>query len=335
VSPRTRLVLAAAVVGLAAGVLALARGGSREPAPADRPSAPAAPAAPSAVETPKPAGGAARADGGRALALVESLCAFGPRAPGTEGHDRALAFLGRRLRATGAAVLEQRFTIRDQAGRPVAATNLVARFRPDLADRVIVGAHWDTRPRADRDPDPARRSAPILGANDGGSGTALLLLLAEAMAASPAPIGVDLILFDAEDWGLEGDIAQYSLGARYYAGLLAGQPRARAGIIVDMVGDEDLAIRREQSSVSAAPRIAESIWGIAREVGADAFLDEDVPLIYDDHLPLIQAGIPTLLLIDLDYPHWHTHSDLLDKVSARSLEQVGQVLFTWIYRGAP
>ncbi len=291
---------------------------------------------PEAARPARPAvSGVPRADGARAFALVESLCAFGPRAPGTPGHERAKAFLHARLRAAAPDVRVDGFTVVREGGGLVAAANLVARFRPELEDRVIVAAHWDTRPRADRDPDPARRAEPIVGANDGGSGTALLLLLAEAMASSPPPVGVDLVLFDAEDWGREGDLGKYCLGSRHYASSLLGGPLPRAGLVVDMVGDESPAIRRERASLSAAPRLVDSIWRIAREVGADAFLDELGTVVYDDHVPLIQAGIPTILLIDLDDPHWHTHADLPDKVRPGSLQQVGDVLFTWIYRGAP
>ncbi len=284
---------------------------------------------------PAAVAGVPRVDGARAFALVESLCAFGPRAPGTPGHDRAKTFLHDRLRAASPDVRVDGFTIAREGGGLVAAANLVARFRPELEDRVVVAAHWDTRPRADRDPDPDRRAEPIVGANDGGSGTALLLLLAEAMASSPPPVGVDLVLFDAEDWGREGDLGQYCLGSRHYASALRGGPLPRAGLVVDMVGDASPAIRRERASLSSAPRLVESIWRIAREVGADAFLDEDGTLVYDDHVPLIQAGIPTVLLIDLDYPFWHTRADLPDKVRPGSLQQVGDVLFAWVYRGAP
>lgn len=281
------------------------------------------------------AAGVPRFDGARAFALVESLCAFGPRAPGTAGHDAAAEFLKRRLRAAGGEPLVQGFSVTDERGRPVAAANVVARFRPEQGDRILVGAHWDTRPRADRDARPDRRAEPIIGANDGGSGTALLLHIAEVMAASPPPIGVDLVLFDAEDWGEEGNLREYCLGSRHYASEIRRTPLPRAGLIVDMVGDADLTIRKESSSVAAAPQIVESIWAIAAEKGADVFLDEEGSAIFDDHVPLIQAGIPTLLLIDLDYPHWHTHDDLPDKMSAENLGQVGDVVLTWIYRAAP
>lgn len=279
--------------------------------------------------------GVPRVDGARAVALVESLCAFGPRAPGTPGHDLAKAFLEARLRAATPDVRVEAFSVRGDGGRIVAAANLVARFRADLEDRVIVATHWDSRPRADQDPDSTRRAEPILGANDGGSGTAILLLLAEAMAASPPPVGVDIVLFDAEDWGREGDLANYCLGSRHFASRLLGGPLPRAGLVVDMVGDASPMIWRERSSTAAAPRLVDTIWGIARELGADAFLDQPGVVIYDDHVPLIQAGIPAVLLIDLDYPAWHTHADRPDQVRGSSLEQVGGVVFTWVYRGAP
>ncbi len=314
-----------ALLAVVAAIAALAPGGRAPRAGAAGPPGPARAASAAVPE----------ADGERALALVETLCAFGPRAPGTPGHEKALAFLSARLRATADAVRIDPFAIQAPGGVVVRATNLVAQFRPELADRILVGAHWDTRPRADRDPDPARREEPIVGANDGGSGTALLLALAEAMEKTPPPVGVDLVLFDAEDWGREGDLANYCLGSRRFAASLGSAALPRAALVIDMVGDADLAIRKESVSSTAAPGLVESLWRIARDEGADAFLHERAVQIFDDHVPLIQAGIPAALLIDLEYDAWHTHADLPDKLSAASLAQVGRVVFAWVYSGAP
>jgi Zn-dependent M28 family amino/carboxypeptidase len=324
---RRTALAAGALSAVAAAALVVAATRARGPARG----APAPAPAGNAARAPSPP----RADGARALALVESLCAFGPRAPGTPGHATARAFLEVRLAAAGGEVRVDAFSIRSPEGVSVAAANIVARFRPEIADRVLVGAHWDTRPRADRDPRAERRGEPILGANDGGSGAALLLLLADAMRAAPPPVGVDLVLFDAEDWGREGDLANYCLGSSRYSAALDPAALPRAAVVVDMVGDRDLAIRKEANSRSVAPGLVDALWRIAGEVGADAFLDEPGFAIYDDHVPLIRAGILAALLIDLDYGAWHTHADRPDRVSARSLEQVGNVLFAWIYRGAP
>jgi hypothetical protein len=285
-------------------------------------------AAPAAAVAPSP-------DGERMFALVESLAAFGPRAPGTPGHAAARPFIERTAAAAGAAVTSQGFGVRERAGSWHRGFNIVARVRPDLSDRVLVGAHWDTRPRAERDPDPSRRGEPIVGANDGGSGTAILLHLAELFHAAPPPVGVDLVFFDAEDWGHEGDLANYCLGSRHYAGALDPSDRPRAAVVVDLVGDADLGIWRERRSNAFARDLVDRLWGIAAEVGAASFFDEPRHDVFDDHIPLLQAGIPAALIIDMDYAAWHTHADLPDKVSPASLEEVATVVATWIYRGAP
>jgi glutaminyl-peptide cyclotransferase len=270
-------------------------------------------------------------DGQRAYELVEKQCSFGPRNPGSAGHRRCLEFLEAELKAAGATVRRQPFTYTLPGGKPLAMANLIARWHPEKTDRILLCAHWDTRPWADLDPDSARRNEPILGANDGASGVAVLLELARHFKAHPPTRGVDIVLFDGEDLGTEAHREGYFRGAREYARSMAGaRPPGRA-ILLDMVGDADLLFYKEGNSVQAVPETVAWFWKAAKEVAPAYFADQVGYFVEDDHLPLIAAGIPCMNLIDFHYPHWHTHADTPDKVSPGSLQVVGDVLVHILY----
>ena len=268
-----------------------------------------------------------RFEGARAQAAVEAQVAFGPRVPGTPEHDAMRAWLVATLDRLASKVEEDRFT----AAR-VGMVNVVARFRPDQEQRVMLFAHWDTRPRAEHDPDPARREEPIPGANDGASGVAVLLELARLFHASPPALGVDLVFLDGEDFGtFEPALADVLLGAQRFAKTYRG-PRPRFGILLDMVGDRDLRIPREQNSEACCVRTLDKIWALAKELGHGAvFVEAAGPSVLDDHIPLNRAALGVVDLIDIDYPSWHTTHDTPDKTSAASLGAVGEVLAELIY----
>lgn len=268
-------------------------------------------------------------DGAAAYELVEEQCAFGPRPPGTPAHDAMLRWLVAELQRSADQVAVQRFTASSSAGE-VVLTNVIASFRVEMRERVLLGAHWDTRPVAEKDPDPANRSTPILGANDGASGVAVLLELARMMAERPPSVGVDLVFFDGEDGGDEGGYSDWCLGSAHYAAHM-GDYAPGYGVIIDMVGDRDLTIRREPNSWSTNREVVERVWDAARRVGANAFRDELGVAMYDDHVPLILAGIPVALVIDPEYEYWHTLADTPDKCSPESLAQVGRVLVELVY----
>lgn len=279
-------------------------------------------------------------DGRKAFQLLTAQTDFGPRNPGSVGHARCLDYLDRSLRELADTMHLQRFTHTGYDGRTIELTNMIASFRPAVAARILLCAHWDTRPRADRDPDPRRRALPILGANDGASGVAVLLHLATLLKASPPPVGVDLVLFDGEDYGLEGDTENYLLGSRHYAAATPRSSPPRFGILLDMVGDAALEIPREGFSVRFAPDIVNLVWGTARGLGISEFVDVAGPEIIDDHLPLNEAGTRTINVIDFDYPdpthrYWHTHQDTPDKCSAESLQKVGTVITHVVYGQRP
>jgi Zn-dependent M28 family amino/carboxypeptidase len=205
-------------------------------------------------------------------------------------------------------------------GHPI--ENLVAR-RSAEPPHIILGAHYDTRMFADNDPDPARHTTVVPGANDGASGVAVLLGLARSLPENSVPVW--LVFFDAEDNGrIEG--WDWILGSREFVRTNPVQPRA--AVIVDMIGDADLNIYKERNSNSA---LTDEIWEVAKGLGYESkFIPEYKHTMIDDHTPFLEAGIPAVDIIDFDYPYWHTVQDTTDKVSAESLQAVGETLRVWI-----
>lgn len=270
--------------------------------------------------------------GARAFELLELQCDFGPRAPGSEGARLALEFFESHLRERADRVRLHRFEFADpyESGVVYSMVNVMASFRPQERRRVALAAHWDTRPRADQEPDPERAEQPILGANDGASGVAVLLTLAEILAQQPPPIGVDLLLFDGEDFGQEGDAANYLVGSRRFV-RDHPQYRPEALILLDMVGDADLSIPMEQYSLDRSPELTHLVFERAMALALPAFDPRPGRPVLDDHIPFLQAGIPAVDLIDLDYPAWHTLGDIPAACSAESLEQVGRLLVAILY----
>jgi glutaminyl-peptide cyclotransferase len=266
----------------------------------------------------------ARFDGERAFELLERQCEFGPRPPGSAAHEQTLQWMVETLQASADRVALQRFTAAS-AGGEVRLTNVIASFRPEVKDRILLAAHWDTRPVADRESDPVLAARPILGANDGASGVAVLLELAALLEKRPPRVGVDIVLFDGEDGGKGGGLTDWCVGSAYYAAHM-GDYCPQLAVVVDMVGDRDLSILKEQNSMSTFPSSVERVWEAARAVGAASFKESVGAAIFDDHVPLIRAGVPAVLVIDPQYPSWHTLADTPDKCSPESLGEVGRVL---------
>ena len=265
----------------------------------------------------------------RAFAYLEKQCEFGPRTPGTPAHQKAGAYLLAELEKYANEVVFQPFEFRGQ-GKTIQMNNILARFGEDSGGKMLLAAHWDTRPFADHDPETANRNTPILGANDGASGVAILLEVARVLKSKPPPIQVIIVLFDGEDYGRT--VSTMFLGSTHFAQNM-GRWRGDFGILLDMVGDRDLGLPMERYSWNAARDLTEAIWQRAEEMGLPAFQRRLGPAIIDDHLPLIRAGLPTIDIIDFDYPHWHTVEDTPDKCSAESLDVVGQLVLNIIYSG--
>jgi glutaminyl-peptide cyclotransferase len=276
--------------------------------------------------------------GARAMDHLRAICALGPRPTGSEGMARQRALLVEHFRAAGATVSGQAFQIRDRrSGKPVHVENLIVSWHPDRTDRVLVGAHYDTRPFPDRDPTNPR--GVFLGANDGASGVALLMELGRFMPALPGPVGVDFVLFDAEEYVVEKR-DPYCLGSTWFARQYAADRKAgklahtyRCGAIVDMVADRDLVIWQEQNSVDWPDTrpVVDEIWNVARRLGVRQFVPRPKFAVEDDHVPLRNiGGIPTCDIIDLDYPSWHTTADTPEHCAPESLEAVGRVVLEWL-----
>lgn len=256
-------------------------------------------------------------DGQRAYADVEKQVAFGARTPGSEAHRQTVNWIRAQLADAG-WMSEVQETAWD--GQPV--RNIIA-SRDGQPPKVILGAHYDSRLFADNDPDPANHTLPVPGANDGASGVAVLLEIARVLPADSIP--VTLVFFDAEDNGrIPG--WDWILGSRAYAASLTHLPQAV--VIVDMIGDADLRIFQEANS---DPTLSAEIWQTAARLGyADVFIPEVRYTILDDHIPFIERGIPAVDIIDINYPYWHTLQDTPDKVSARSLQIVGDTVLAWL-----
>lgn len=261
-----------------------------------------------------------RFDGERALGNIERQLSFGPRTPSSAGHAQILSWLLSVLQEEGWEVELQEEVVMGHT-----AYNVVAR-RGEGSAPILLGAHYDTRLYADRDQSPARRNEPVPGANDGASGVAVLLELARVLPKD-LPDPVWLVFFDLED---NGDIAGWDwiLGSRAFVENL--EITLKAAVIVDMIGDTDLNIHKEHNST---PSLQDEIWDQAAELGYEEyFLSTPKYAMIDDHTPFLEAGIPAVDIIDFDYPYWHTTEDTLDKVSAHSLQVVGDTLLAWLLK---
>lgn len=255
-----------------------------------------------------------RFDGNAAYQHVLAQTEFGPRPTGSAANRQTAEYFIAQLQQFGWAVETQDFTYQN-----VAARNIIA--RAGSGPVAIIGAHYDTRRRADNDPDPAQRDQPVLGGNDGASGAAVLLELARSLDKPKLTHEVWLTFFDAEDNGrLDG--WEFIAGSSYMATSLSVKPEMV--IVVDMIGDADQQIYQERNST---PELVNRIWAIAADLGySNWFLPSAKWAMTDDHTPFLRQGIPAADLIDFDYPYWHTTQDTADKVAPASLERVGRVL---------
>ena len=275
-------------------------------------------------------------DSSNAFEFLKKQCEFGPRPPGSEAHIKTRDYLSTELKKYTDAVTLQPFTSEvDVVGKPqqrktLHMNNIIAEFGSSHNETLLLAAHWDTRPCADKEPDKDVQLNPILGANDGASGVAVLLEIARILKLKPPPRRIVIVLFDGEDYGKSTD--QMFLGSRYFAKNM-GKWKPDYGILLDMIGDKDLEIPIEKYSWVANREYTDSIWKRAIELGLAPFQRRIGPAIMDDHVPLIEVGIPMVNIIDFDYPYWHTLEDTVDKCSPKSLEIVGTLVLNIIYEG--
>jgi hypothetical protein len=269
-------------------------------------------------------------DGARMQSRVRHQVEAGPRIPGTPGHAAIEAWIAGELERLGARVERQAF-VDSTLGRPMALVNLIGHYGPATGRHIVLLAHWDSRPVADQDPDPAHREDPVPAANDGGSGVAVLLEMAELLHRDLPVTGVDLVFLDGEDQGEASKADEFCFGARVYARRLP-VGYAVAAFLFDMVGDKDLEIYPEVNAARRARNVVAIVNDAAAATHARHFHTEPRWELIDDHIPLLDAGIPAADIIDFEYPAWHTHRDTPDQTSPASLAEVARVAAWIVYR---
>ena len=275
-------------------------------------------------------------DADSAYGFVACMVEFGPRVPNTDAHRRAGDWLAATLRGYGWEVTEQNADLKAFDGTLLKARTIFAQINPEAGDRLLLLAHWDCRPWADQDPDPAKRKQPVDGANDGASGVGVLLEIARQLGMQKPDRGVDILFVDAEDWGADGDDDSWALGTRYFA---ENPPKAgyrpTEAILLDMVGSEEAQFGHEYFSRQANPGLIDKVWSAARALGHGGYFHNGFGgAITDDHVQLIEHGIPAIDIIDYRAaptyqgfdPVWHTSRDNMDNISPTTLRAVGETL---------
>jgi glutaminyl-peptide cyclotransferase len=284
-------------------------------------------------------------DGKRAYTYLEEICKIGPRTAGSKANERQRLMVEKHFEKMGGVISRQEWKIPHPRTRQMLTlVNLIGSWNPDKRERVVIGAHYDTRPFADQEDDPEHQDKPFIGANDGASGVALLMEIAHHLKNMNTPWGVDLVLFDAEElvYGNRDNlVGEYFLGSKQFAKKYRAQATQRRpqyrydyGIVLDMVGGTNLQIGQEPKSVEYAPRLVEHLWAVAQGLRIRSFRNQFSQEVMDDHLPLNEVGIPTVDLIDFTYPHWHRITDTPENCSPKSLEDVGRVITMWLSQPA-
>ncbi|NNE54846.1 MAG: M28 family peptidase, partial [Flavobacteriales bacterium] len=289
--------------------------------------------------------------GDSAYQFVQDQVDFGPRVPNTPEHDSCAVYLADKLRSYGADVIVQEAQVTGYKGVKLQMKNIIGQFDPGNKRRIMLYAHWDTRPWADKDPDPDRKREPILGANDGGSGVGVLLEVARQIQQQAPNHGIDIIFFDTEDYGTpafdpnEGDSRSWCLGSQYWTRNPHKKGyRAKYGILLDMVGGKNASFPKEGTSMHYAYWVVDKIWDSAKRTGNKGFFREDVTSpTTDDHLFVNEeAGIPSACIVEyhsdvlamglVGYGSFHhTHLDNMNVISAETLEAVGETVMHVIY----
>ena len=277
-------------------------------------------------------------DGDSAYSYVARQCSFGERVPNTDAHRKCGDYLAAELKKYGAVVTEQKVDLKAFDGTVLKSRNIVGEFYPEMTNRIVLLAHWDCRPWADNDYNHANQKKPVMGANDGASGVGVILEIARLLSKYEPQVGVDILFADAEDWGdSEGNNEEsWAMGSRYWANNLhrEGYKYPMYGILLDMVGAKEATFYREYFSVKSAKNIVNKVWAAAATLGCDSyFVIQYGGAMTDDHLSLINVGIPCIDIIDHRpntptgfFPHWHTVGDTMENISVETLKAVGQTV---------
>ncbi len=278
----------------------------------------------------------------RAKKYLQELCDLGPRISGTEGMKKQQKLLEDHFRNLGATVQRQEFQVRQWSRKEqTPMVNLIVSWHPQRQRRILMASHYDTRPIADQEPNRAHWTKPFLSANDGTSGVAFLMELGHHMKDLKTEFGIDFVFFDGEEYVFEtspfGGGDKYFFGSEHFAAEYVKSRATRtyryeAGVLLDLFAGQNAQLKIELYSWDAARPLVEQIWGVAKTLGAKSFVYQKGYEVLDDHLALIRAGIPTVDIIDFDYPHWHRLSDTPDKVSAEQMREVSDVLTVWLQK---
>lgn len=280
-----------------------------------------------------------------AYAFVKAQCDFGPRVPNSEAHRLCGDYLIDKLDSFGANVIVQSTVLSAFDGTKLNARNIIGEFKPEAERRILLLAHWDSRPWADSDSDPKNHKSPVMGANDGASGVGVLLELARLFQKKHPNLGIDIMFVDAEDWGDNSDASSnsentWALGTQYWV----ANPhkigyRPIFGILLDMVGAEGSRFSMEYFSMQYAPAVVKEVWNMAERSGyGNYFVKRNGGAITDDHVFVNRAGIPTIDIIAMDsssengfFPQWHTVDDTITHIDPSVLKAVGQTITNLIY----
>lgn len=297
-----------------------------------------APPNPPAVKVP-------RFEKDSAMAYLVKQLEFGPRVPNTAGHQQCRDWLAAQFEAFGMTVIRQDFTAKAYTGANLKATNIIAQYRPEQTRRILLAAHWDTRHISDSPLHTGDKNQPVMGADDGASGVAVLLEIARQLQATPIDFGVDLVLFDVEDYGNDNSSDPYSwgLGSQYWSRNLHYKSGVRPmyGILLDMVGGKGARFGKEYYSLQYAAPVVEKVWRLAQSMGyGNYFVNDQVGVVTDDHYFVNTiAGIPMIDIInrppdtETGFPaHWHTDKDTLESIDPNTIRTVGQLMLAVIFR---
>lgn len=279
--------------------------------------------------------------GERAYKFIEEQVAFGPRNPNSEGASMALQYFKNYFEQNSDKLELQNFVYTGYEQEKLNLTNIIVKFNPQAKRRIILCAHWDSRPRAEQDKNVENQKKPILGANDGGSGTGVLMEIASILKQNPVDYGVDIVLFDGEDYGEAADLDNFCIGSKYFGATKDISYQPVFAILLDLIGDKDAKFPYDLESIQKAPEVVKMVWGIAKTIGASRFITADGDPIYDDHVVLNQHGIKAINIIDSDIVgadshierknYWHTQNDTMENISKDALQQVGDVLVKLLY----
>jgi glutaminyl-peptide cyclotransferase len=293
-------------------------------------------------------------DGQRAIQHIKDICSLGPRVSDTIAHGKMIDMIEKHFTEQGLTVNRQNFKAKQRSKlAEVTMTNLIAKWKPEAKVRLLICTHYDTRPLADQEEDKRKWTSPFVAANDGAAGPALMMELARHLKALDAPLGIDFVCFDGEEFIFDnrqsdegGDI--YFIGSRYFADEYAKRITAggdtwayKEAVLLDMPAGIDARFLMEGESVNKARPLVERIWKIAEENGVKNFINQRGVQALDDHLELLRVGIPAIDIIPVlpstfegkglvTYPHWHKLSDTPDNCSAETLENVAKVLMIWL-----